>query len=73
MQELMFHFPENTDMCALLGLCTTKAPSRCPEGKLFYQKDGVAIGSPLGVLFAQSFMADVEEHELSDLNIRPCM
>ena len=30
--------PEHT-LCALLRLCTTKAPFRCPQGKLFYQKD----------------------------------
>ena len=60
-------------MCAMLRLCTTKAPFRCPQGKLFYQKDGVAMGSPLGVLFAQAFMADMEEHVLADDNVRPSM
>lgn len=64
--------PENI-MAALLRLCTTKAPFRCPKGKLFLQKDGVAMGSPLGVLFAQAFMADVEEHVLADDSVRPIM
>ena len=64
--------PENI-MCAMLRLCTTKAPFRCPRGKLFYQTDGVAMGSPLGVLFAQAYMANVEEQVLADNNVRPHM
>ena len=60
-------------MCAMLRLCTTKAPFTCPEGKLFYQIDGIAMGSPLGVLFAQAFMASVESEVLSDDSIRPFM
>ena len=48
-------------MSALLRLCTTQAPFRCPNGSLFYQIDGIAMGSPLGVLFAQAFMTRVEE------------
>ena len=60
-------------MCAMLRLCTTKAPYRCPQGRLFYQSDGVAMGSPLGGLFAQAFMASVEEHVLADKDIAPYM
>ena len=60
-------------MCAMLRLCTTRAPFRCPQGKLYYQKEGVAMGSPLGVLFAQAFMADVEDHVLADESVRPYM
>ena len=52
-------FPEHI-MRAMLRLCTTKAPFRSPDGGLFYQIDGIAMGSPLGVLFAQAFMAHVE-------------
>ena len=48
-------------MRAMLRLCTTKAPFRAPDGKLFYQVDGIAMGSPLGVLFAQAFMTHVEQ------------
>ena len=33
---------------------TTKASFRCPECKLYVQVDRVAMGSPLGVLFAQA-------------------
>ena len=60
-------------MRALLRLYTTKAPFKCPEGKLYYQVDGIAMGSPLGVLFAQAFMASVEAEVLSDESIRPFM
>ena len=48
-------------MRAMLRLCTTRAPFRAPDGKLFYQIDGIAMGSPLGPLFAQAFMAQVEQ------------
>ena len=55
--------PEIPDyiMRAMLRLCTTKAPFRAPDGKLFYQIDGIAMGSPLGPLFAEAFMARVEQ------------
>ena len=36
----------------LLLLCTKEAPFRSPEGKLYCQKEGVAMGSPLGPTFA---------------------
>ena len=36
--------PEHV-MRAMLRLCTTKAPFRAPDGKLFYQVDGIAMGS----------------------------
>ena len=62
--------PEHT-LCAMLRLCTKKAPFRCPKGRLFYQADGIAMGSPLGVLFAQAFMAAVEEEVLSDATVKP--
>ena len=52
--------PEHV-MLAMLRLCTNKSPFRAPDGKLFYQVDGIAMGSPLGVLFSQAFMAHVEQ------------
>ena len=42
-----------------------------PEGQLFYQIDGIAMGSPLGVLFAQAFMSSVEDEVLSDDSVKP--
>ena len=44
----------------MLPLCTKESPFRCPEGNLYLQCDGVAMGSPLGVLFAQAYMSHVE-------------
>ena len=60
-------------MRAMLRLCTTKAPFRCPQGQLYYQTDGIAMGSPLGVLFAQAFMAAVEEEVLQDSSVKPTL
>ena len=55
----------------LLLACTTKAPFRCPEGKLYVQKDGVAMGSPLGVLFAQAFMSHIEHLAIQNQIVKP--
>ncbi|XP_064109656.1 uncharacterized protein LOC135217622 [Macrobrachium nipponense] len=45
----------------LLDICTKRAPFTTHRGQMFRQKDGVAMGSPLGVLFANFYMADSEE------------
>ncbi|XP_066943499.1 uncharacterized protein [Macrobrachium rosenbergii] len=45
----------------MLKASTTEAPFTSHRGKLFLQVDGVALGSPLGVLFANTYMATVEE------------
>ena len=37
----------------LLQICTKEAPIRDQRGNLWKQIDGVAMGSPLGVLFAK--------------------
>ena len=58
---------------SLLRLCTTQAPFRSPTGQMFYQIDGIAMGSPLGVLFAQAFMASVEETVMNELDCKPFM
>ena len=55
----------------LLRLCTTKAPFRSPSGQLFYQVDGIAMGSPLGPTFANYYMCDVENRVLQDIAIKP--
>nr|XP_045622066.1 uncharacterized protein LOC123772741 [Procambarus clarkii] len=49
-----------TTLRDILKACTTVAPFLCPEGKLYRQVDNVALGSPMGVLFAQAFMSHVE-------------
>ena len=55
----------------LLLVCTTEAPFRAPDGKLYVQKDGVAMGSPLGVLFANAYMCHVEEQVLGNMQRAP--
>ncbi|XP_076038162.1 rha [Oratosquilla oratoria] len=46
---------------AMLETCTKEAPFLSHRGELFKQVDGVAMGSPLGVLFANMYMAQVCE------------
>ena len=65
-------FPSHI-MAALLRLCTTKAPFKSPTGQLYYQVDGIAMGSPLGVLFAQAFMASVEASVIESLPCKPSL
>ncbi|XP_076037765.1 uncharacterized protein LOC143023137 [Oratosquilla oratoria] len=57
----------------MLMACTSEASFKCPLGNLYVQTDGVAMGSPLGVLFAQAFMAHVEEEVISNLPIKPSL
>ncbi|XP_063876914.1 uncharacterized protein LOC135109465 [Scylla paramamosain] len=45
----------------LLQCCTKEAPFTCPRGQKYQQVDGVAMGSPLGVLLSNFFMGCVEE------------
>ena len=45
----------------LLRLCTMKAPFITHRGEMYTQVDGVAMGSPLGVLFADFYMGVIEE------------
>ncbi|XP_045127711.1 uncharacterized protein LOC123514127 [Portunus trituberculatus] len=45
----------------LLRTCTKEAAFYGPDGKMYVQSDGVAMGFPLGVLFANFYMGVVEE------------
>ncbi|XP_064098673.1 uncharacterized protein LOC135209835 [Macrobrachium nipponense] len=45
----------------LLEICTKNAPFSTHHGQMFRQKDVMAMGSPLGVLFANSYMGTMEE------------
>ena len=56
-----------TIMRELLKTCTTEAPFRCHKGHLYRQTDGVSMGSPLGVLFAEAYMAEVEKRTFTTL------
>lgn len=55
----------------LLRACTTESPFRGPDGQLYRQKEGVAMGSPLGPLFANFYMSNLEKKVLSDPKIAP--
>ena len=55
----------------LLEACTKDSPFRGPDGKLYVQKNGVAMGSPLGPLFANFYMAHVEEAAFGDPELKP--
>ncbi|XP_064077594.1 uncharacterized protein LOC135195264 [Macrobrachium nipponense] len=54
------NIPEHA-LRALLEICTKKAPFSDHRGRMYTQIDGVAMGSPLGVLFANFYMGTVEE------------
>ena len=51
----------------MLSACTKEAPFKSPEGILYRQKDGVAMGSPVGVLFAEAYMAHIGDIVLQDI------
>ena len=53
-------------MESLLRICTTEAPFKHIDGSLYCQIDGVAMGSPLGPLFANFYMAELENRVLED-------
>jgi hypothetical protein len=55
----------------LLTACTMKAPFRHVDGSLYQQIDGVAMGSPLGVCFANFYMCHIENQVLAEMNTRP--
>ena len=55
---------------AMLALCTKEAPFRSPDGDLYLQIEGVAMGSPLGPTFANFYMGHLEEKVFTE-NPRP--
>ena len=53
----------------LLKICTTEVPFNSIDGKTYLQRDGVAMGSPLGCTIANFYMCDLENRVLqSSLN-----
>ena len=59
--ETPLPFPE-THLRTLLLICTKEASFIGPDGKTMYvQRDGIAMGSPLGPLFANFYMGSIEE------------
>lgn len=59
--------PKDT-LAALLRCCTTSSPFRAPNNKLYYQINGVAMGSPLGPTFSEFYMCDLENRVITDEN-----
>ena len=55
----------------LLLACTTESPFRGPDGQLYRQKDGIAMDSPLGPLFANFYMSELESKVLKEKAIAP--
>ena len=55
----------------LLELCTKEAPFKCPNGKMYVQIEGVAMGSPLGPTFANYYMGHLEETLFENSNLKP--
>ena len=54
-----------------LELCTKEAPFKCPQGKLYLQIEGVAMGSPLGPTFANYYMGNLENHIFENSDRKP--
>ncbi|XP_066956249.1 uncharacterized protein [Macrobrachium rosenbergii] len=57
---------------SLLELCTKKAPFINHHGHMYPQVDSIAMGSPLGVLFANFYMGLVEERVFAEI-MKPSM
>ena len=55
----------------LLELCTKESPFYSPEGKLYVQRDGVAMGSALGPLFSNFYMGHLEQEVINKKIIKP--
>ena len=58
--------PEQT-LRNLLNICTKEAPFRHIDGSIYKQIDGIAMGSPLGCIFANFYMASLEIETLRQL------
>ena len=76
--EQVYHHPTLPPLAVPKGIletmlrsCTMDAPFRAPDGKLYRQINGVAMGSPLGCLFADMYMCHVENKVLEDSDMKP--
>ena len=63
-----FNIPEES-LKKLMQICTKEAPFIDHRGQMYHQCDGVAIGSPLDVVFANFYMGVVEECVFSQLSV----
>ncbi|XP_066964313.1 uncharacterized protein [Macrobrachium rosenbergii] len=64
---LSLNIPEHA-LHAQLEICIKKAPFSNHRGHMYTQIDGVAMGSPLGVLFANFYMGTVEQRVFEDMH-----
>ena len=55
----------------LLMTCTTENPFRNLNGDTYIQIDGVSMGSPLGPLFANFYMSNLENEVLLNWSEKP--
>ena len=53
-------FPKNI-LKEMLILCTKESPFTAPDGCMYLQIEGVAMGSPLGPTFANFYMGELEK------------
>ena len=61
-----------SELIQLLFACTTKCPFTHIDGSMYLQSDGVTMGSPLGVTFANFYMCHLENSVLDiQPNIKP--
>ncbi|XP_064089200.1 uncharacterized protein LOC135203401 [Macrobrachium nipponense] len=58
------NIPEDS-LRTLLDICMKRAPFTTHRGQMYRQKDGIAMRSPLGVLFSNFYMGEVEERVFS--------
>ena len=61
----LFHGLKQDELRTLLIICTQESHFQF-NGEFFDQIDGVAMGSPLGPLFANIFMSDFEEKHMDN-------
>ncbi|XP_066982810.1 uncharacterized protein [Macrobrachium rosenbergii] len=58
--------PEHT-LCALLKMCTIKAPFSTHRGNMYTQINSIAMGSLLGVLFVNFYLATIEKRVFTNI------
>ena len=54
-----------------LSICTKESPFHAPNGDLYLQIEGVAMGSPLGPTFANFYMGNLEQNIFNNYYNKP--
>ena len=57
----------------LLSICTTKTPFKNIDGSIYYQVDGVSMGSPLAPVMANFYMSNLENKIIPQLQNKPTL